>query len=330
MIMHNQEGDKIEKSEGSDKNWHFHPNLPLSNSPVFHFPPRMGPVLNWFRNAWLNLSGTTILVILAVFSASWLQPELDKISLEAVSIMTIRNFTLIFVIAGSLHLWFWKIQVQGEKFKYDARSMATNNKRFTLANQVYDNMFWTLVWGVPIWTFYEIVYFHAFAIGMTPVLTFREHPFLFIAMFWVILLWKGLHFYWVHRFLHHPAIYKTVHSVHHRNIITGPWSGISMHPLELLPYFSGLLIHLVIPSHPVHFLFHAYALALNPAFPHSGFDALFIKNKRSLKTGEFFHQLHHRYFNCNYGTPEMPWDKWFKTYHDGIRHKGKPKKAKLN
>ena len=30
-----------------------------------------------------------------------------------------------------------------------------------------------------------------------------------------------------------------------------------------------------------------------------------------------FHQLHHRYFECNYGTPYMPWDKWFGTMHDG-------------
>jgi lathosterol oxidase len=33
--------------------------------------------------------------------------------------------------------------------------------------------------------------------------------------------------------------------------------------------------------------------------------------------GYFFHQLHHRYFECNYGTDEMPWDKWFGTFHDG-------------
>ena len=33
--------------------------------------------------------------------------------------------------------------------------------------------------------------------------------------------------------------------------------------------------------------------------------------------GDFFHQLHHRYFECNYGTVEMPWDKWFGSFHDG-------------
>ena len=35
------------------------------------------------------------------------------------------------------------------------------------------------------------------------------------------------------------------------------------------------------------------------------------------RAGDFFHQLHHRYFECNYGTSEIPFDKWFGTYHDG-------------
>ena len=29
------------------------------------------------------------------------------------------------------------------------------------------------------------------------------------------------------------------------------------------------------------------------------------------------HQLHHRYFDCNYGSYETPWDKVFNSFHDG-------------
>lgn len=39
--------------------------------------------------------------------------------------------------------------------------------------------------------------------------------------------------------------------------------------------------------------------------------------KKRLSLGRFHHQLHHRHFECNYGNAEMPWDKWFKTFHDG-------------
>ena len=33
--------------------------------------------------------------------------------------------------------------------------------------------------------------------------------------------------------------------------------------------------------------------------------------------GSFHHQLHHRYYDCNYGNPHMPWDRWLGTDHDG-------------
>lgn len=29
------------------------------------------------------------------------------------------------------------------------------------------------------------------------------------------------------------------------------------------------------------------------------------------------HQMHHRYFEVHYGNLEMPWDKWFDSFHDG-------------
>ena len=33
--------------------------------------------------------------------------------------------------------------------------------------------------------------------------------------------------------------------------------------------------------------------------------------------GGYFHYLHHRYFDCNYGNEGVPLDKWFGSLHDG-------------
>ena len=33
--------------------------------------------------------------------------------------------------------------------------------------------------------------------------------------------------------------------------------------------------------------------------------------------GDYFHNLHHRYFEVNYGMLLLPLDKWFGTLHDG-------------
>jgi sterol desaturase/sphingolipid hydroxylase (fatty acid hydroxylase superfamily) len=37
-----------------------------------------------------------------------------------------------------------------------------------------------------------------------------------------------------------------------------------------------------------------------------------------VKTGDFFHYLHHKYFEVNYGGDGvLPMDRWFGTFHDG-------------
>ena len=42
-----------------------------------------------------------------------------------------------------------------------------------------------------------------------------------------------------------------------------------------------------------------------------------IVGERGVPAASFFHQLHHRYFECNYGENDFPFDKWFGTFHDG-------------
>jgi len=95
------------------------------------------------------------------------------------------------------------------------------------------------------------------------------------------------------------------------------YSGLAMHPLEHVFYFSSILVHFVIPTHPVHIGFHFLSLSLGAVFGHTGFEALLVKNKQRLAIGHFHHQLHHRYFDCNYGAVDIPLDKWFGTFHDG-------------
>ena len=90
-----------------------------------------------------------------------------------------------------------------------------------------------------------------------------------------------------------------------------------MHPLEHVIYLSSVLIHWVVASHPIHVFFHMQWLTLGAVTSHAGFEGLMVGGKRRLALGSFHHQLHHRYFECNYGNTEMPWDLWFGSFHDG-------------
>ena len=44
---------------------------------------------------------------------------------------------------------------------------------------------------------------------------------------------------------------------------------------------------------------------------------ILINKKKKVALGHFYHQLHHRYFECSYGTIETPFDVWFDSFHKG-------------
>ena len=306
------------KSGNSD--WNYHPDLPIPVSPILSWPPKPLEWLKWISSYWLAAGAVTLEFALAWAVFYWLQPDwssMQVLALDWAALIWLRNIALLFLVAGGLHLWFYSFTAQGKKLKYDARDLARNNGIYTFRNQALDNMFWTLASGATVWTAFEILYWWAAANGYAPQVMFGANPVWFALWFIIIPIWSSFHFYWIHRVLHWPPLYRLAHSLHHRNINIGPWTGISMHPVEHLMYFSSVLIHFVVPSHPVHVLFHFYTQSLNPAFSHSGFDGIVTSGTKRVEAGDFFHQLHHRYFECNYGTAEMPWDKVFGSFHDG-------------
>jgi len=89
-----------------------------------------------------------------------------------------------------------------------------------------------------------------------------------------------------------------------------------MHPVEHLIYFSCVLIHFVVPSHPIYVLLDAQHAGLTPAYGHLGFEGPLLNGK--LPGGSCFHYLHHRYFECNYGESTVPFDRLFGTLRDGL------------
>lgn len=91
-----------------------------------------------------------------------------------------------------------------------------------------------------------------------------------------------------------------------------------MHPIEHLIYFSGILIHWIIPSHPLIALWHVFHAGCSPHAGHSGFETIVFKNGPKVNTGTFYHYLHHKYFECNYAGDNANFmDKLFGTFHDG-------------
>lgn len=299
----------------TDSRGEWRPENPVSFAPVFVFPPQLKKFLGWLFN--YIFTWNLVYLGIVILSYYFLQPPLEQMKTfqwSWILIIFIRNMALVWLVYGGWHLYLYTFKARGNKSKYSPRWQSTKGSTFLWNDQVYDNVFWTCASGVPIWTAYEVITFWLYANGAIPYLDFKEHPVYFVLLYLLIPFWREFHFYLVHRLIHWKPLYDKVHYLHHYNINPGPWSGLAMHPVEHLLYFSVVLIHYVVPSHPIHFLFNSQHTALTPAPGHSGFEG---KIFNVMPFGSYFHYLHHRLFDCNYGESTIPMDKWFGVFEDG-------------
>ncbi|MDB5251126.1 MAG: sterol desaturase [Flaviaesturariibacter sp.] len=126
------------------------------------------------------------------------------------------------------------------------------------------------------------------------------------------------YYYWLHRWMHRPAIFRIVHRVHHDSNITSPWTAFSFHPLEgvLQALFLPLLL-LLLPMHLYVILLQLTIMTFSSVVNHldievypKGFHRHFLGR---WLIGATHHSLHHKQFRYNYGLYFTFWDKWKKT-----------------
>jgi len=103
-------------------------------------------------------------------------------------------------------------------------------------------------------------------------------------------------------------LYRWVHSLHHKSSNPGPFSGLSMHPVEHFLYYTCTLLPLVLCLHPLHFLYVKFHADIAPLGGHDGYA--------EPGGGADFHYLHHAHFEVNYGVPLIDFDRLFGTWMD--------------
>ncbi|NPD19652.1 sterol desaturase family protein [Alterinioella nitratireducens] len=299
--------------------WNHVPEVPIRVSPLWSWPPQPVAALRWYLDSWFFLTINMAIVAISFASLYLASPTLEQTAQPApgwIALIFLRNAVIVTLVAGLLHLWFHSYARQGTALKYDPRPYPRRGRVFTFDRQLADNAFWTLASGVTVWSAFECLMWWAMANGYAATITFLTNPIWFIAIFFLIPVWESFYFYWMHRFLHLGPMYR-FHALHHRNTDIGPWSGLSMHPVEHLFYFGSVLIHFAIASHPVHVIFHLMFYGLLAITTHTGFEGVLFRNRKRLHLGNFHHQIHHRYFECNYGNLDVPWDRFFGSWHDG-------------
>ena len=143
-------------------------------------------------------------------------------------------------------------------------------------------------------------------------------PYFFLSIVLAIVL-HDTYFYWTHRMMHHPAIFRHVHLVHHKSTNPSPWAAYSFHPIEaFIQGFIGPLIILLIPIHLYGLLaFAIYQITLN-VFGHLSFELFpkgFTKSFMFWHNSTTHHNMHHKYFNCHYSIYFNWWDRIMGTMH---------------
>ncbi len=131
-----------------------------------------------------------------------------------------------------------------------------------------------------------------------------------------ILLYLFIHdtyFYWTHRAMHHPALFRAMHLTHHRSRQPTPWAAFSFHPWEAI--ISAWVLPAVAFVIPIH-VYAVFALLIFITYcsvaNHAGWEILprgFLNSSigRQLITASH-HNLHHTNYGANLGLYFRFWD----------------------
>jgi sterol desaturase/sphingolipid hydroxylase (fatty acid hydroxylase superfamily) len=301
-----------------DKRGDWRPNRVLLVGPLLDFPWRLMRVLKWLPQYFLPWNVT----FFAIAAGIWFFATPDRAVLQSfapgwIVFVLLRNAALVALLFGALELRLYIKRAQGNRFKYNGKFPSDQpSDVFWLKSQNLDNILRSFGFGIPIWTAYEAVLLWAWANGYGPWALFGDSPLWLIGFGLVIPLLHELHFFCIHWLLHQGPLYRWVHSVHHNSVNPSPWSSLSMHPVEHLLYWSDMLVHALLPSHPLLVLYHLQTSGTGAVIGHVGFDKVEV-GKGGVDTHAYAHYLHHKYFEVNYADGMLPLDKWFGTWHDG-------------
>lgn len=121
-------------------------------------------------------------------------------------------------------------------------------------------------------------------------------------------------FYWTHRWMHRPRLFRVAHAVHHASRPPTAWAAMSFHPWEALT--GAVVIPALVFLIPIHVGALGCVLTVMTVMGvsnHMGWE-MFPRWMVSGPMGAWLitashHQRHHEQYNCNYGLYFRFWDR---------------------
>lgn len=128
------------------------------------------------------------------------------------------------------------------------------------------------------------------------------------------------YFYWTHRLLHHPALFRRFHRTHHLSNNPSPWAAYSFSVGEAIVQAGiGPLLVYTLPMHYSAFVaFMTVQITFN-VFGHCGYELFpqrFIRSPAGrLLNSVTHHAMHHEKVHANFGLYFNVWDRLMGTNH---------------
>jgi sterol desaturase/sphingolipid hydroxylase (fatty acid hydroxylase superfamily) len=208
--------------------------------------------------------------------------------------------------------WIWK------KEKYAFRKIQKIDLNISNAKK---EVFYSL-FSIAIFTLFIRIIYSLNSLGYTKIYTNIDDFgfFYYLLSLPILLVVHDAYFYFTHRMMHHKLLFKVFHKVHHNSTDPTPLAAFSFHPLETI--VEGGIFFLIAFLIPVHlsmfFIFVILSLVLNVK-GHLGYEFFpryYLRNKyMSWFLPTTHHNMHHKYYNSNYGLYFSWWDKILKTEH---------------
>jgi sterol desaturase/sphingolipid hydroxylase (fatty acid hydroxylase superfamily) len=135
----------------------------------------------------------------------------------------------------------------------------------------------------------------------------------FVLSIFLMLIFDDTYFYWAHRLLHHPKLYRYVHRIHHNSMDPTPFTTYSFHPVEAVIFSFGQIVVLsIIPVHSLAVTTWAFMTLMNAIVIHLGYEIYpqwFTRSRlTNWKTPSTHHNMHHERGRGNYALLFTWWD----------------------
>lgn len=224
------------------------------------------------------------------------------------SLEGLKDYLLFAGIAFLLFYVFFKRFFQRRKMQKKFPSVADHRRDVlhSLASLIVFGFFGALVFIAYIHK--TFIYFDISEYGMV----------YFVLSIPLVLLVHDTYFYWTHRLMHLPGMFRLFHKTHHKSYNPSPWSAYAFDLPEAVVE-AGIIpvIAFIMPIHLHVFLgFFVFQIAYN-VYGHLGYE-LYPKGFHKTWIGRWIntsvaHNMHHKYSKGNYGLYFLIWDRAMNT-----------------